>query len=254
MYSDEELVALYPSDYYAYLEHSRPNRWKELVQRLLGYRMGTKDPRFESPGTMLDLGCGSGWFLETMHGRGWVTQGVEINESAAQLGRDSKGLKIFGGTLQQATLPSECFDYVRSNHSFEHLTCPNNTLDEIHRILKPQGKLLIGVPNIDSLSARLFKQYWWYLTVPVHPFSYSTKTLSRMLTKHNFRVERTCFNSDYHGLLGSLQIWLNRNNGKTSAEGMTFNNYVFRLICQWIANLIDLLGSGDCIEITAVKL
>src|SRR5713226_3205742 len=69
MYSDEELAALYPSDYYAYQEHSPTNRWKELAKRLLGYRIGTHDPHFETSGTVLDLGCGSGWFLEAMRAR-----------------------------------------------------------------------------------------------------------------------------------------------------------------------------------------
>lgn len=253
MYSDDELAGLYPEDYYAYQERFQTNRWKERIKRLLGYRMGTKDPRFETRGTILDLGCGSGWFLETMRRRGWTTYGVEISEAAARLGRESKGLDIFGGTLREAGFPAEFFDYIRSNHSFEHISCPNDTLDEIRRVLKPGGKLLIGVPNVDSFTAAWFKEYWWYLTVPVHAFNYSVGTLTRLLAKHDFRVENVRFNSDYHGLVGSLQIWLNRKNGKKATEGMTVNNYLLRLTCQWAANLIDLCRRGDCIEITAVK-
>ncbi len=184
-YSDQELATVYPSDYYAYQDNFRTPRWKQVVKGLLGYKAGAKDPHFESPGTVLDLGCGSGWFLQEMRTRGWMPYGVEISKAASSLGQ-SQGLQIFCGTVQQAKFRSEFFDYVRANHSFEHMTCPNETLDEIYRILKPQGKLLIGVPNIDGLNARVFKRYWWHLCAPVHPFDYSVKTLSQLLARHHF--------------------------------------------------------------------
>lgn len=252
MYSDERLASFYPGDYYAYQEQAKNSPRREALKSLLGYKTGTKDPSFESPGTMLDLGCGSGWLLEKMGSRGWTALGVEISDHAAKLGR-AKGLDIFCGTLQEANFPSEHFDYVRSNHSFEHISCPHETLEEIYRILKPHGKLLIGVPNTKSVSAFVFRQHWWYLTVPVHVFNYSTENLRRLLTQHNFRIERVCLNSDYHGLVGSFQIWLNRKSEKKSTEGKVFNNDLLRLTSQWAVNLIDLLGWGDCVEVTAVK-
>src|ERR1700730_13797353 len=253
MYSDRELAVLYPSDYYAYQDLFKANGAKELLKKLLGFSIGTKDPFFKAPGTILDVGCGSGWFLEAMRSRGWATHGVEISESASRLGRESKGLQIFCGTLQDARFPSEYFDYVRSNHSFEHMSLPNETLEEIHRILKPEGKLLIGVPNVESLNGRIFKQYWWYLGAPVHPFTYSANTLSQMLVKHTFSVTNVTYNSDYSGILGSLQIWRNRNNLKKSSEGSLINNSVLKLTCHWGAKVVDLFRAGDAIEITSTK-
>jgi len=253
MYSDMELTALYPPDYYAYQDRFRVREWREITKRLLGYHVGTREPEFEAPGAILDLGCGSGWFLDKARDRGWKTYGVEVSEQAALLGHKSRNLQIFHGTLQDARFPAEFFDYVRSNHSFEHISCPNETLDEIHRILKPQGKLLICVPNVSSLSARVFRQYWWHLCAPVHAFNYSRGTLGRMLDKHGFHVKKVSFNSDYCGIIGSLQIWSNRNNGRSSMEGMLVNNYLLRFLCQCASNLLDLSGQGDMIEITAVK-
>src|SRR5271163_1836132 len=58
MYSDEELGALYPADYYAYQDRSSRKPWKDFLKRWLGMRIGTRDPVFEKPGVMLDLGCG----------------------------------------------------------------------------------------------------------------------------------------------------------------------------------------------------
>jgi SAM-dependent methyltransferase len=254
MYSDEELSALYPQDYYAYQDNFQSIRWKDIVKAVLRCKVGTLDPRFPAPGRMLDLGCGSGWFLCRMRDRGWETHGVEISSEAAELGRETCRLDIFAGTLRQANFPAAHFDYIRSNHSFEHISCPGETLDEIHRILKREGKVLIGVPNEESLNSRFFGQYWWYRGAPVHPFTYSVRTLSKLLNKHHFAIEKVTFNSDYSGILGSFQIWLNRGNGQKSTQGVMFNDPFLKILCHWTAKFIDLFGLGDAIEITATKL
>lgn len=253
MCSDEEISALYPKDYYAYQDNFQRSRWKDVVKTILRCRTGTGDPEFPTPGRILDLGCGSGWFLRGMRDQGWETHGVEISREAAELGRKTCGLDIFAGTLQQAAFPTQYFDYVRTNHSFEHISCPGETLDEIHRILQTDGKLLIAVPNVDSFNARIFRQYWWYLCAPVHFFNYSARTLSNFLNKHHFAVEKIAYRSDYSGILGSLQIWLNRSNGRKATEGSLFNNLLLRILCHWTAKFIDIFGMGDVIEITATK-
>jgi SAM-dependent methyltransferase len=252
MYSDEELSALYPADYYAYQNQFARKRWKEIVKSLLYFRVGTRDPEFAAPGRMLDLGCGSGWFLREMRDKGWDVYGVEINSAAAKLGRET-GLKIHAGTLPEANFPASFFDYVRANHSFEHIACPGETLREIRRIIRPRGRLLIGVPNVASLNARLFKQYWWYLGAPVHPFTYSVKTLAQFLEKYRFEILKVTYNSDYSGILGSAQIWLNRENGQRSTEGASINNPVLKVLSHWIAKGVDLFSAGDAIEIVAAK-
>src|SRR5690349_12801353 len=120
MYSDRELASLYPSDYYAYGEAPVPTGWKPRLKRLLGYWQGIKEPLFERPGTFLDLGCGSGEVVQRMRESGWDARGIEINHQAAAQGR-SRGLRISSGTIQDAALPSDAFDYVRASHSFEHI-------------------------------------------------------------------------------------------------------------------------------------
>jgi SAM-dependent methyltransferase len=253
MYSDEELSTLYPDDYYAYQDNLRQKRWKEIARTILGFRIKTKDPKFAAPGRMLDLGCGTGWFLDQMRQQRWEVHGVEINSSAAELGRNGARLDIFAGTLKQAAYPSNYFDYIRANHSFEHISCPGETLDEIRRILRPGGTLLIGVPNVAGLNAKIFGQYWWYLGAPVHPFTYSVETLSQLLKKHGFEIARVAYNSDYSGILGSSQIWLNRKNGRKSTEGALISNPILKIFSQWVAKCIDQLNLGDAIEITANK-
>lgn len=252
MYSDEELCSLYPADYYAYQRHCERPAWKEIAKKLVGFQTGTKEPSFPRPGKMLDLGCGTGWFLQEKRKAGWEVQGVEISTQAASVGKEH-GLPIFAGTIAEAQLPDSTFDYVRANHSFEHICRPHATLEHVYRVLKPGGKVLIGVPNLDGLNARLFREYWWYLGAPVHPYSYSVRTLAAMLKKHRFEIEKVNFNSDYSGLLGSVQIWMNRRNGRKSTDGALMNSTPLKVFCHWVAKCVDLFHAGDAIEIIARK-
>lgn len=252
------LDGAYPDDYYAYgtpTLRSGMKRaakgMKDAVRPFLFLRKHvTLDPRFAKPGTMLDIGCGTGQFLLEMKAKGWEVKGVEVSDAAAEAGRRA-GLDIFGGTLLEAKLPSQYFDYVRSNHSFEHIENPREVLREIRRIIKPDGKLLIGVPNVDSWAARAFGPYWFNLGPPVHPYGYSPKTLKLMLEREGFAVERTVYNSKTTGITGSLQIYINRNKNLPSHVGGVVLNPFLALPAHWMSTFLDATKQGDAIELTA---
>jgi SAM-dependent methyltransferase len=248
----------YPTDYYSYTaqpsnrtKRPRYKKLKRLIRRLIGFTSGwTGDPYFRQPGRMLDIGCGTGTFLLQMRDKGWNVHGVELSLDAAERGRQ-QGLDIFGGTIEAAGYPDSTFDYVRSNHSFEHIHNPREVLREIRRIMKPKGLLFIGVPNVNGLMSRLYGTYWWYLGAPVHTFGYSPATLKELLVQEGFLVKKVNYNSTFGGVFGSLQIVLNRNNGKSSEEGWAYNNPAMRLLGHWIAKSIDFFRAGDCIEVIA---
>jgi len=258
MYEEAELGAFYPNDYYAFTDRfslSQPPRsLKAKIFGLLSPREHTtKDPKFERPGRMLDIGCGAGWFMFQMREQGWEVKGVEPNAQAAEFGRSRKGLDIFAGSLLDAKFPAHAFDYVRMNHSFEHMEHPNQILEEIYRILADNGKLMIGVPNRDSFSARLFGRYWYHLALPVHTFSYSVQTLSQMLSKHDFQVAKVVFNTEQTPLLAGLQIYLNRRHGAPSFQGRLTRSRLALALSYWAARLQNFLRVSDVIEITATK-
>src|SRR5215470_13746926 len=77
MFVDEQVRDLYPSDYYAYQDNFQERGLRHLLKKILGYYVSSYDPKFEVAGTMLDLGCGSGWFIHRMREQGWTTYGVE---------------------------------------------------------------------------------------------------------------------------------------------------------------------------------
>jgi SAM-dependent methyltransferase len=249
MLSESELARLYPDDYYSYqAAPARNSSLREIGKRLFRLPIPTHDPEFTSPGSVLDIGCGSGEYLLKMRDRGWQVFGVEPGKRAVETGR-ARGLDLFHGTLLEAGFDAASFDYVRANHSFEHMPNPHEVLDEIHRILKPGGKLFIGVPNTASLEFRLFKQYWWHLCAPVHVYGYSLRTLDAIVSRHGFGRSATYFSSNYSSILGSLQIFLNRHSRTPADGGPMLKNALLIPPCHVLARFCDLLKIGDTIEV-----
>jgi SAM-dependent methyltransferase len=249
MPSDCELLGMYPPEnYYAFrIAPERPLRAR--LRRLLGVALGTQEPTFDAPGRVLDFGCGAGDFLLKMKSAGWDCAGIEVSDAAVEVAR-SHGLRVEKSLV---AYPPSSFDYVRANHSLEHVSRPREVLDEMYRILRPGGTLFLGVPTNESQNARLFGQYWWYLGAPVHPVTFSTRGLVALIQRVGFEPRRVSTNSDFCSTAGSLQIFLNRNSGRRSLQGILFALKPLLLLGHWAAKVQDALGVGDKLEIIARK-
>ncbi len=255
MIDDSELFALYPEDYYDtsmqtandIIKKSQPNFLKDF---LIGAK--AKDLKLSFAGKkVLDLGVGDCEQLYVLHKQGAEAYGTEIRESACIIG-EKLGLKVSKGTLFEANYQSDFFDYIRSNHSFEHITEPRELLEEINRILKEKGRLFIGVPNTKSWTFRLFGKNWYYLGVPFHPFSYNPNNLIQLCEQYGFKMEKINYNANYSSFVSGIQILLNLKNKKKSSDGWFHSKYT-RIIFHQIARLSNLFKRGDCMEITFVK-
>jgi SAM-dependent methyltransferase len=250
--TDTELAALYPEEsYYAYKIVPR-SRVKRFLHALVGYSDAARDPEFERPGRVLDFGCGAGQYLLEMRERGWECAGVEISASARNEAhaRDLDVRPDLGGPTG---FPTAHFDYVRANHSLEHVSDPQRILRELHRVLKPGGLMFIGIPTASGLNASLFGSEWWYLTAPLHTFVPSTRALKTLVERTGFQVVQTTTNSDYGGTTGSLQARLNRGSDRRIHEGLIFSIKPLLILGHWVARLEDLMGLGDKLELTARK-
>jgi SAM-dependent methyltransferase len=211
--------------------------------------METREPVFDAPGSVLDFGCGAGHALLRMKAAGWSCTGVEVSDAAIEVAR-SHGLRV---EKELATIPSASFDYVRANHSLEHVPNPREVLEGMYRVLKPGGTLFLGVPTNQSQNARLFGRYWWYLGAPVHPVTFSTRGLLGLIQRVGFEPTQVSTNSDFASTAGSLQIFLNRRSGRRSSQGIVFALKPLLLLGHWVAKLQDALGVGDKLEIIARK-
>lgn len=180
----------------------------EKLVRILRVRRCKEVERFAKKGTILDVGCGRGDFLALMKDRGWMVSGLDLDKRIAGHGRKT-GMDLRHGGLEDARFPDNSFDAVTFWHVFEHLRNPYWALKECYRILRPDGLLVVAVPNIDSWQARLTGKGWFHLDPPFHLYHYSSKNLAGLLRKAGFEVSRAGHFSIEYNPYGFLQSVFN---------------------------------------------
>jgi len=149
--------------------------WKRrLVRRIL-----------PEGGRVLDIGCGTGEFLQKISDFCQV-DGVEPEPAAANWGRERLGLNIHTGFLEDVELPAGNFDLVTMWHALEHIPDPVSALNRIHSLLKPGGILLVAVPNINSYDAKRYGSEWIALDAPRHLWHFSPSTLRQITSLAQF--------------------------------------------------------------------
>ena len=132
-------------------------------------------------GRLLDFGCGSGSYLWRMHRQGWKVIGVDPSAAAVDYVRHELGLPALVGSLPHEDLHDGYFDVITMWQSLEHVHWPMEVLRAARRLLAPGGKLIVAVPNIDSLPFRWFGQTWIGLDLPRHLSHFAPSTLTHML-------------------------------------------------------------------------
>jgi SAM-dependent methyltransferase len=133
--------------------------------------------QFKQSGTLLDLGCSSGAFLQSLCGKAWHLYGIEMSEELARRAEAQTGAKVFVGDILDAPFPPESFDVITCFDVLEHLYEPRGVMARVSQWLKPGGIFYVLVPNIDSAEARVFGSYWHGLEMPRHLFHYSPSSL-----------------------------------------------------------------------------
>lgn len=148
-----------------YLSHASRIRL-ELIERVTGRR-----------GSVLDVGCGTGEFLEVAERRGWDAAGVEPVAESAAYAVKNRGLRVLPVTLEESGLPERSFDLVTAFHVVEHMTDAVGFLSSMARWAKPGGFVATEVPNWHSFHRRNAGSAWSGLRPLEHIGHYSPGTL-----------------------------------------------------------------------------
>ncbi len=105
-------------------------------------------------GTLLDVGCGDGLFLNVARGAGWRVDGIEFSPEGARRSSHRLGRPVAVGDLARGRVLRGPFDVITLWHVLEHLVEPAAMLDAARARLRPGGLLVIAVPNLDNLPMR----------------------------------------------------------------------------------------------------
>lgn len=135
-------------------------------------------------GSVLDVGCGRGYWLNTMRRWGFDCVGCEPDSDAARAAAAS-GLEVVQSDLFGAGFSSETFDVVRFSHVLEHVHSPTSVLDEAVRVVRPGGLVIAIVPNHSGMILQSFRLIE---DVPRHLFSFAPETMRRYFDKAGLEV------------------------------------------------------------------
>jgi 2-polyprenyl-3-methyl-5-hydroxy-6-metoxy-1,4-benzoquinol methylase len=163
-------------------------------------------------GSVLDVGCGNGSFLEFAKDRGWETFGADIRLSpeTAKL-----SCPLWEGRLTDIDFAGSTFDVIRFNHVIEHLQNPLVELERCKELLNPGGVVFVGVPNlsgvspmIKNLQSRLGikRKRWRHYAATHHLYFFTPKTLRSMIERAGFIVRywETPVDKNYGNFGGEL--------------------------------------------------
>ena len=138
-------------------------------------------------GEILDIGCGTGAFLNTMKTAGWGITGLEPDDTAIK-----KAAELYN---IQAQLPEKLFELKPSTyhaitmwHVLEHVHELHAYIKQLHNLLTPQGKIFIAVPNYTSYDAGLYNEHWAAYDLPRHLYHFSPQSMQHLLAQYSLTL------------------------------------------------------------------
>lgn len=175
-----------------YISHSDSNQsfLDKIYQFVKNYSLKRKLKLINSfdleAKTILDIGAGTGDFLKVCKENGWQVFGTEPNEIA----RQNASQKQIDLQISVADFKNQQFNVITLWHVLEHVTNLTQTIQDISELLKPNGKLIIAVPNYKSYDAEYYQKFWAAYDSPRHLWHFSKKSISKLFSKENIVVEK----------------------------------------------------------------
>jgi SAM-dependent methyltransferase len=254
------IAEFYPPSYVSFAaEVPSTSAWYAVLRSVvrLPYvlRYGSADPWFRPSDTnrLLDVGCGTGVYLQAMVNLGWSVRGVEPDAAAAARAAERLGVqpdRIFVGRVEDADFPPETFDLVTMAHVLEHLHHPRGVLERIRRWLRPGGMIRLWLPNFESIESRVFRKLWFGLDVPRHLYHFGPHTIRATLETVGFSVERVVPQYQANTLSGSLRHTVDALLGRQVEVRESMALYYAFLP---LAAMLLALGTGGALDVTARK-
>jgi len=187
-----EINRYYETDEYLSHDENRKGFIPLLYRTIKSVNIQTKYNQAASelkPGTVLDFGCGIGDFLFKAKSEGWKIHGVEPNDKARKSAAEKLEIDVLD-KLGSDNYPDEYFDLITLYHVLEHVYAPKELIEILIKKLKPNGRLVLALPNHNSLDAKIYGKYWAAWDVPRHLWHFNSTSVEMLLEIHNYNLVR----------------------------------------------------------------
>jgi SAM-dependent methyltransferase len=260
------LARYYDENYYGPGEHKLvgPAETISWVFRYLRARLVRKSMPM---GRILDVGCGRGVMLKVLKRWGHEVDGIELDTVAARRAEKNTGQRIYHSLEELAAGAENQYEVISFWHSLEHIPDLYRTLQLVHRLLAPEGFLIIAAPNMASIQASLSGRTWLHLDLPRHLTHFAMPSLALFLESQGYRLLRhDHFSQEYNpidtlcylceilgfGNLYPFRIITRSHQGETEGNLNARKKLLFCLllppltiVASMLANLFSLFRSGS---------
>lgn len=203
--NDLSLSKYYESE--DYISHSDSNKslFDRIYQIVRNYTLSQKIKLINSFDSqekiLLDLGAGTGDFLLKCQKDGWKVEGVEPSMNARKLAEEKTGTKL---KTQISELGTQRYDVITMWHVLEHVPNLTEYVSQLEELLKPDGTIVVAVPNHKSFDASYYGNFWAAYDVPRHLWHFSQTAIRNLFARENMKVTQTLpmkFDAFYVSLL-----------------------------------------------------
>ena len=188
----EEIGRYYKSEnYYSHQENKKGfiPRLYETIKKVNikhKYKIASEGILVDENKQLLEIGCGVGDFLQYAENQGWKCFGAEPSEDAVKILHTKSKAEVIKPE-QIENYPDESFDLICMWHVLEHVDNLKWQIDQLSRLVKPNGKIVIALPNYQSYDAKYYQDKWAAYDVPRHLNHFSKEFISNKLIINGLR-------------------------------------------------------------------
>ncbi len=152
-------------------------RKRKLIERFTGLRTGKA----------LDVGSGTGSFVNELKQNGWNITGLEPDNDARKVAKQLYTIDLLDSAELYKLSPGN-FDAISLWHVLEHVHDLAAYVQQLRILLKDNGKLFVAIPNYTSTDSRIYKEYWAAYDVPRHLYHFSPASMKELMEKNSLRI------------------------------------------------------------------
>lgn len=233
-----------------YSLYPRENDISKITLKRYDFLLNALEP-YRKTNNIIDVGCGDGFFLEAAKRRDWNVYGTEFTQEAIKVCRD-KGIVMNESPLQINNYKADFFDVITSFEVIEHINTPVDELNAFAAILRKGGVVYITTPNFNSISRNILKSRWNMIEYPEHLSYFTTRTLSYLFQKNNFkRLKISTTGFSINRLRASSvkkNATLTTMNSDELLRQKTEDSFIFKFLKFFINWVLNFTRKGDGIK------
>ncbi|MEI7596332.1 MAG: methyltransferase domain-containing protein [Bacteroidota bacterium] len=226
----ENLGVYYKSEEYVSHSNTKKGLIFKLYQLVRNYTLDNKVrlvKKWGNPKNLLDIGCGTGAFIDRCAKSKIEVVGIEPDESARNFAINNFSLNVFDES-EIIKIADNSYDTITMWHVLEHVSDLEERVKQLKRILKPGGTLFVALPNMASYDAQVYGKFWAAYDVPRHLYHFKKGDVERLFNLVSMVVVKRLpmkFDSFYVSMLSEKYLSGKVNYFKAFYNGMKSNKY-----------------------------